>query len=288
MMLTAMQTRRKFLRNSALLLPSVALAGRGAWAAEHIPIGLQLYTVRQEVAQNLPGTLRQVHEIGYTEVEGTSELYTRPAATVRQIVRDAQLRMPSAHFDYNKLSGQFDYAKDLGLSWVVCPAIDHSLWGSEDGFRTAAKQFNEWGRRAKEMGMRFAFHNHDYEFRSLGNKTGYEILVGDTDPDLVFFEIDCYWAVQAGQNPLEMMRKMGRRVKMLHLKDRAPGFPTSFNMGPTSAHFVPVGSGSIAWKPILAEAERLGVEHYFVEQDHTAGDPMVSIRKSYDYLHSIT
>lgn len=287
MMISAMQTRRKFIRNSAMLFAAATVAGRNLWALGPIPLGVQLYTVRKQ-AQNLPRLLDQIHDIGYQEVETYAGLYTSSADALRHMIRGAGLRAPSGHFSYNDLDSRFNYAKELGVDWMVCSAISPSLWGSPDGFRTAAKQFNDWGRRAKEMGMRFAFHNHDYEFRPWNGRTGYDILLAETDPELVFFQMDCYWVAQAGHDPLRLMRRMGPRVKMLHLKDRLPGFPSSFTMDETSAHFTEVGSGNLDWKAILAEGERLGVEHYFVEQDRTPGNPMASIRKSFRYLRSIT
>jgi sugar phosphate isomerase/epimerase len=282
-----MITRRNFLKSSAAALPVLAMHNGKMWAAEHIPLGVQLYTVRKMAAKDLPGTLRQIRAIGYDEIEAYGDSYTFPADKLRQIIHDAGLRAPSGHFDYDSLPGKLDYAKQLGLKWVVCPMLMPPM-RNLSGFHTAAKRFNEWGKRAQELGMRFAFHNHDYEFRDYGGgKTGYEVLVKETDPGLVFFELDCYWATQAGQDPLKMLHRMGKRIRMLHLKDRKPGFPTSFDMGPSSSHFVSVGEGSIHWKPILDEAERLGVEHYFVEQDDTYGHPMESIRASYRYLHGL-
>lgn len=283
-----MQTRRSFLRRSALLLPAMAFAGRSAFALAPIPIGVQLYTVRKQAEQDLPEVLEQIRKIGYQEVETYAGLYTASAGSLRHMIDGAGLRAPSGHFNYNDLGSRFDYAKELGVSWMVCSMIDPSLWGSAEGFETAAKQFNAWGKQARDMGMRFAFHNHDYEFRPLDGKTGYEILVGETDPELVSFEIDCYWVAQAGHDPLALMRKLGKRVRMLHLKDRKPGFPTSYAMNAASSHFEPVGGGSLDWKAILAEGERLGVEHYFVEQDQTAVPPVEAIRESYRYLKSIT
>lgn len=275
------------MRSSAALLPALALHNSRLWAAERIPLGVQLYTVRQMAEKNLPEVLKKIRKIGYDEVETYGGSYTHPAMQLKYMIDQAGLRVPSGHFDYNMLLKQLPYASQLGLKWVVCPMIPHSLWTME-GFHAAAKQFNEFGKRAKDMGMQFAFHNHDYEFANYGGgKTGYEVLVNETDPELVFFELDCYWAAQAGHDPLTMLKKMGRRIRMLHLKDRKPGFPISFDMGPSSAHFVPVGKGSIVWKPILAEAERLDMAHYFVEQDDTYGHPFKSIHESYKDLRKL-
>jgi sugar phosphate isomerase/epimerase len=199
------------------------------------------------------------------------------------MIQDAGLHAPSGHFDFDGISAKFDYAKELGLDWMVCPMIPQPHWSLE-GFQAAAKQFNEWGRRAKSMGMRFAFHNHDYEFRDFGGKTGYDVLISETDPDLVFFEMDCYWIAQSGRDPVQMMERLGHRARMIHLKDRKAGFPASTDMGPSSSHFEPVGEGNLQWKAVLAAAQRLQVEHYFVEQDNTYGHPIESIRSSYQYL----
>jgi sugar phosphate isomerase/epimerase len=282
-----MMTRRKFLKSSAAALPAFAMQSTRLWAAEHIPLGVQLYTVREMAEKDLPETLKQIRAIGYDEVETYGGGYSHPADKLRAILQNAGLRAPSGHFAYDSLPGKFVYAKQLGLKWVVCPVIPQSMW-TLDGFHAAAKQFNVLGRRAQDIGMRFAFHNHDYEFRDYGGgKTGYSILLEETDPAHVFFELDCYWAAQAGHDPLTMLRRMGKRVRMLHLKDRKPGFPTSFDTGSTSGHFAPVGEGSIAWKPILEQARRLAVEHYFVEQDNTYEHPIQSIRASYRYLRPL-
>ncbi|HEX4005979.1 MAG TPA: sugar phosphate isomerase/epimerase [Acidobacteriaceae bacterium] len=284
-----MHSRRSFLRKSAALLPSVALASRGAWAAASIPLGVQLYTVRREAEQDLPRVLDQIRRIGYQEVETYSGIYTYSAEALKHMFDGAGLSAPSGHFGYYDLGARLNFAKELGLSWMVCSMISPSLWGSAEGFTTAAKQFNFWGQRARDLGMRFAFHNHDYEFRpQASGQTGYDILINETDPNLVFFEIDCYWAAQAGHDPVQLIQRLGPRVKMLHLKDRKPGFPPSFEMNEASAHFVPVGSGSLDWKGILAAAEGLDVQHYFVEQDQTAVPPLEAIRRSYEYLRSIT
>ena len=289
-----MQTRRKFLRNAAALLPAAALAGRSGWALQRVPLGVQLFTVRKEAERNLPRVLDQIRRIGYQEVETYAGLYTFSAEALRHMIVDAGLRAPSGHFNYDDLGTRFQYATEMGLEWMVCSMIDPSMWGSEQGFQTAAKQFNAWGKQAKALGMRFAFHNHDYEFRPFastgagaGPKDGYDALMQETDPELVFFEVDCYWVAQAGHDPVTLMKRLGQRLKMLHLKDRAPGFPITYDMNQDSGHFMPVGNGTLDWKAILAEGERLGVEHYFVEQDETHGPAIDAVRESYRYLESI-
>ncbi len=281
-------SRRTFLRLSASALPLLALPNGRLWAAEgHIPLGVQLYTVRDRAAKDLPGTLKKIRAVGYEQVELFGDSYTYPASQLKGMIEAAGLRAPSGHFDYGTLPQKMEYAKQLGLEWVVCPYLPETMW-TLDGFHAAAKKFNECGRRAKDLGMRFGFHNHNYEFASRGSngKTGFAVLVEETDPELVFFELDCYWIVQAGHDPLKLLKTMGKRISMLHLKGRKNGFGTSYSLDASSSHFAPVGSGSIEWKPIIAEAEKLNVEHYFVEQDDTYGHPFDSISASYKYLRT--
>jgi sugar phosphate isomerase/epimerase len=283
-----MLTRRNFLSYSAAALPAMALLGPRTWAADHLPLGVQLYTVRNQAEGDLPKVLQNIHAIGYEEVETYWNVYTHPAPELRRMIHDAGLRVPSGHFDYDGLSDKFDYAKQLGVQWMVCPMLPKSQWTSIDGFHTAAKQFNVWGKRAKEMGMRFAFHNHDYEFQNFGGKqTGYDVLLNETDPSLVFFEMDCYWITQAGLDPVTMLHRLGKRVRMIHLKDRKPGFPPSHDMDASSSHFTEVGHGGIQWKPMIETARSMGIEHYFVEQDESDINPVESITESYKYLRSI-
>jgi len=277
-------TRRRFLEFAATALPGFALVLE---AQARFPIGLQLSTLNAMAKADLAGTLKQIHAVGYQEVELTPVAYTLPPDQLRKVLAESGLKAPSGHFEYTDLSRQFEYAKALGLDWVVCPMLPKEQWTSIQGFRTAARQFNEWGKHAHDLGMRFAFHNHDYEFRRFGDVTGYDILLKETDPKLVFLELDCYWVTQAGFDPVDLLHQLGRRVRMLHIKDRKPGFPASNDMSASSAHFTEVGTGGIDWPHIIAAARRLQIEHYFIEQDHIDGPPIESVRTSYNYLRRI-
>ena len=279
-----MLTRRRFLEFAATALPGFALVLE---AQARFPIGLQLSTLNAMAKADLAGTLTQIHAVGYQEVELTPVAYTLPPDQLRRVLAESGLKAPSGHFEYTDLSRQFEYAKTLGLDWVVCPMLPKEQWTSIQGFRTAARQCNEWGKHAHDMGMRFAFHNHDYEFRRFGDVTGYDILIKETDPKLVFLELDCYWVTQAGFDPVDLLHQLGRRVRMLHIKDRKPGFPASNDMSASSAHFTEVGTGGIDWPHIIAAARRLQIEHYFIEQDHIDGPPIESVRTSYNYLRRI-
>jgi len=286
MIFRVMLTRRNFLKSSAAALPTMAL--QSGLPKPHQPIGVQLYTVRNLAEKDLPGVLKQIGAIGFQQVETYWNVYTHPAKELRKMIDDAGLSVPSGHFDYDGFEGKLDYAKQLGVNWMVCPMLPQNMQYSWDGFHAAANKFNEWGKQVASLGMRFAFHNHDYEFKPYNNgKTGYQVLLEETDPNLVFFEMDCYWITQSGNDPVEMLHKLGKRVRMIHLKDRKAGFPPSYDMEESSSHFTEVGHGSINWKAVIDTAQKMGIEYYFVEQDQSPGNPLDSIRASYKYIRTI-
>jgi sugar phosphate isomerase/epimerase len=282
-----MINRRDFLQLSAAVLGSLALRDPLFAAAGTFPLGVQLYTVREQAEKDLGATLAHISMIGYKEVETYWSVYSHPAKELRSMIVSNGLSVPSGHFDYDGLEGKLDYAKELGVQYVVCPMLPKDMWTSADGFKKAADQFNKWGEKVHGMGMQFGFHNHNYEFQKFGNTTGFDILTTTTDPKLVCLEMDCYWITQAGQDPVAMLKKFGSRIQLLHLKDRKPGFPTSQTLGPDAEHFTEVGTGTIDWKTIIATAQKTGVKHYFVERDSGSTPAFESLRISYDNLSKI-
>jgi sugar phosphate isomerase/epimerase len=279
-----MINRRDFLQLSAAGLGTLALSKLGFAALKPFPIGVQLYTVRDQAEKDLGAVLAHLGMIGYKTVETYWNVYTHPAKELRKMIADNGLSVPSGHFDYDGLESKLDYAKELGVQYMVCPMLPKDMWTSADGFKKAADQFNKWGATIQSMGMQFGFHNHNYEFQKFGNETGYDILTKNTDPKLVCLEMDCYWITQAGQDPVAMLKKYGSRIQLLHLKDRKGGFPTSQTMGEAAEHMTEVGGGTIDWKTILSTAEQTGVKYYFVERDHGDVPAFESLRISYDYL----
>jgi sugar phosphate isomerase/epimerase len=282
-----MNNRREFMKVTSTTLAALA-ASKFLRAAAHRPIGAQLYTVRDQAERDLPSVLEQIHKIGYQEVEPYWNVYTHAAAELKKMIDDHGLRAPSGHFNYEKLDdSSIEYAKTLGLAFLICPMLPNDMWTSLDGFKRAADFYNAFGQKVRKAGMKFAHHNHDYEFRPFGGTTGFETLMKLTDPDLVCLEMDCYWVTQAGQDPLHLLKQYANRIKMLHLKDRKPGFPPSFDMDASSSHFTEVGAGSIDWKAIIPAAEANGVRHFFVERDSGDLPPFESLRVSFDNLQKI-
>jgi sugar phosphate isomerase/epimerase len=251
------------------------------------PLGVQLYTVREQAAVDLPGVLAEIAPIGYKEVETYWDVYNRPAKELRALIADHGLTVPSGHFNYDGLESKIDYARELGVKYMICPMLPQKMWASIEGFEAAAAQLNAWGEKVKKAGMQLGFHNHNYEFKTFGSTTGFATLVRRTDPSLVVLEMDCYWMTQAGESPITMLQKYGKRIKMLHLKDRKSGFATSQSLDDAASHFEAVGSGAIDWKSILMLAQRQGVEHYFVERDSGSVPALESLALSYKYLTTL-
>ncbi len=276
-----MSTRREFIAGAGAGLAALTLAPPTFGKKLDRPVGVQLYTVRSLVAKDLPGTLAAINKIGYRTVETFVAQYKIPAGDLRQAIVDAGLAVPSAHFGYNDFATRLDYCKELGAGCAVCSSVPVSVGSSADGFKRAAEQYNTWGQQCKTMGLQFGFHNHDTEFKSFDGKTGVEILLENTDPALVWWQMDCYWVAQAGQNPVEMLKTHGHRMQSLHLKDRMPGFPPSTDTGPASAHFTEVGTGTLDWVPILRLAGRDHIPNMYVEQDQTERPPLESLQISF-------
>jgi sugar phosphate isomerase/epimerase len=276
-----MPTRREFVATAGASLAALALAPRAFGKKMDRPVGVQLYTVRTLVDKDFTGTLAAIRKIGYRTVETYVAEYKMPAKDLHQAIADAGLIAPSGHFGYADFGTRFDYAKELGLEYMVCSSVPGNVGNSADGFKHAADQYNAWGQQAKSMGIQFGFHNHNSEFKAFDGKTGIDILLENTDPALVWWQMDCYWVAQAGFDPVEMLKKHGHRMQSLHLKDRKPNVPTSTETGPASAHFTEVGTGTLDWPTILRLAGEDHIPNMYVEQDQTELPPLESLQISY-------
>jgi sugar phosphate isomerase/epimerase len=276
-----MISRRQFVGSAAASLAAAGLNSSAFAESAQRPVGVQLYTVRSLVQSDLPGTLAAIRKIGYQYVETFVAEYKMSAKDLRSAIVDAGLTVPSAHFGYDKFASSFDYAKELGSEYIVCSMIPKTIANSAEGYKRGAEQYNQWGEQARKMGMRFGFHNHNVEFQPYGDVTGFDVLMRYTDPALVQWQMDCYWVAQAGHDPVAMLRRYGHRMQSLHLKDRKPGVPVSFDTGPASAHFTEVGEGTLDWVSIFRLAARDHIRYMFVEQDQTDKPPLESLQISY-------
>lgn len=276
-----MQTRREFL-GSVAALAAMGVAPKAFAKETTRPLGVQLYTVRNQVGTDLDGTLQVIRKIGYETVETFVAEYKMSAQDLRSAIEKAGLKATSAHFGYNDFDARLDYGKQLGIELIVCSMVPLTIANSADGYKRGADQYNQWGAKAKSMGMKFGFHNHNVEFNEFGGKTGLEILLENTDPALVHWQMDCYWVAQSGHDPVAMLRKYGNRINSLHVKDRKPGATVTLETGPKSAFFTEVGNGTMDWKDILRLSRN--APYLYVEQDQTDKPPLESLQISYTNL----
>lgn len=286
-----MTTRRDFLRISAMAGGCVISFPRNAFATDDdgkLIYGVQLFMVRRQAQTDLAGILKAIQQVGYTQIELYPVAYDHRADELKKIVADSGLGLVSAHFDYVGFEGKIDYARQLGLKYMVCPMMPQDQWTSTEGFSKAANNFNRWGAEVRDAGMEFVFHNHCYEFKPQGGgTTGWDVLMGGTDPGLVKLELDMYWLTQAGQKPSVVLADFADRVRLIHLKDRVAGAPTGYVMGPSAEHFTELGKGTIAWPKLLEQAKKQGIRYAFLDQDETAEPVVESMTESFAYLKKI-
>lgn len=284
--------RRTFLRDGALGLAALSAAAKleqpGMADPLGLPIGLQLYTVRDQMAMDFDGTLKQVAAIGYKEVE-MANFYNKKPMEIRDSLRAAGLSCPSAHYLLpqlrNGLDQRIEDAKQLGLGYMVCAFLMPAERKTLDDYLHIAELFNHIGEQCHNSGIQFAYHGHNFEFTPFGRVLPYDVLLSHTDPRLVKFEMDCYWVSRAGKDPVTYLKKYPGRFPLLHIKDMKPGHAPTSDISVGGDAFTEVGRGVIDWKRIFKAAH--GLKHYFVEQDKCDRPPLESAKISYDYLHSL-
>lgn len=244
------------------------------------PVGVQLYTVRDEMKKDVAATLARVAGIGYREVEFAG-YFGRSPADIRALLDADGLTAPSAHIPLamlkSDLPGAIAAAKIIGHKYITVPWIDESVRKSMDDWRGIARDLNTIGGQVSREGLRLAYHNHDFEFTPIGGQIPYDMMLAETDPALVSMEMDLYWATKAGQSPLAYFAKYPGRFRMVHLKD---------SRGAPANEITEVGSGTIDWRNIFAHRTQAGIEHFFVEHDQPT-DAFGSIAKSYVYLSTL-
>ena len=277
-----MTTRRGFLAAAAAAaaISNLPRALRAATGSSFDRVGLQLYTLRSEMAKSVDTVLERVAAIGYREVEFAG-YFNRDPAALRAKLDSLSLSAPACHLGLPAVEAGFAAtaaaAKMIGHRWLVVASVPGRELTSVASIKALAGRFNEIGKRALDAGLRLGYHNHNVEFRLVEGAVPYDILLGETDPTLVDFEMDLYWITQAGSDPLAYFAKYPGRFKLVHVKDSA---------GPPSHAMRDVGAGVIDWNAIFAERRQAGIVHYLVEHDDPA-NPYASVAASYNYLHAL-
>ena len=279
------QTRRNFLATLGVAALGVVSRDTDAAAAVLAPrrkidrIGLQLYTVRDLMKADMPGTLARVAAIGYKEVEFAG-YFGRTPREVHEMLEKYHLSSPSTHLPYESFQNWqkvLDDSNVIGHKWVTLPWIPEEKRRTVADWKAIAAQFNQVGAQAKKSGLRFAYHNHDFELKPIDGVKPLDILLGETDPKLVDFEMDIYWVIYGGGDPFDYFTRFPHRFALAHVKDSS---------GPPDKKMVDVGQGKIDFRSIFAQSAKAGFKHYFVEHDQPA-DAIATIRNSHNYLHAL-
>jgi sugar phosphate isomerase/epimerase len=274
--------RREFLHRGGATLGGMALAGRGfeiPGSAESLKnIGVQLYTVRNEMRQDVERTLAQVAKIGYKEVEFAG-YFRKTAKEIRAILDANGLTSPSAHSaDMPSIRTRFpqvlEDAATIGQKYVICASIPRAEM-TADGYRKVAGELNQAGELAAKSGIKVGFHNHSDDLAALGDTTGYDILLTECDPKVTSMQMDIFWLVKGGKDPLAYIAKYPGRFYSAHVKDMA-----------ADGSMVDVGAGTLPFGKIFAQSKKAGFQHYFVEHDDPK-DAMASIDGAYKFLRAM-
>jgi len=261
---------------SALALPSIATfaAGNpstGVGPSFKGPVGLQLYSLRDQFDRSVPATLDQVRGFGieYVELAGTYKL--SPEKFKAEL--DARGFKPvSGHFPFERyrddVEGIAREAKALGLQYTGCAWIPHSDPLDEKTCRQAIAVFNRAGEALAKQGLKFFYHTHGYEFQPHAHGTLFDLLMAETRPNFVRYEMDVFWIVHPGQDPVKLLQKYGQRFELMHVKDMKKGTPTGLLTGKSDvANDVALGTGLMDWPAILKAAKKAGVKWYFIEDE---------------------
>ena len=289
-----MSTRRSFIKTSAVLSAGL-LAAPNLFAYDKKYIGLQLYTVRDAMAKDPAATLAKVAQIGYTSVEaatytGTELFYGMTPKAFATVLKQNGLIMPSAHYRLGEemvdgasqlgtILNDWDKAvtdaAEAGVKYMVCAYLADVERGPLDHYKKTADSLNKAGEICKKAGIQLCYHNHDFEFIQENGKYPYEIILQNTDKDLVKFEMDLYWITKANQDPFALFNENPGRFPLWHVKDldKTP-----------ERNFTEVGNGIIDFKKIFTQSKKAGLKYFFVEQDKCPGDPFDSITQSITYI----
>lgn len=282
-------SRRTFLKASGALA-AVACTGVDSLIAKtlNLPLGLELYSVREMLAKDFEGTLAKVRADGYTVAEAAG-YFDRKAPDFRKALDNAGIRCVSTHHALSVLETQLDqlieYGHTLGLEYMICSSSggmhrDPAVKGAPtlDDWRWIAGEFNRIGEKVKAAGMIFGVHNHTPEFAVIDGVLVYDELLKLTDPKLVIFEMDAGWVFASGHNPVDYLSKTPERFPLMHVKDmiRQPDGKELMTV---------VGKGSIDYRPIMRAAT--GLKYYFIEQEAFEMEPIEELRLNAEYMRKL-
>lgn len=279
--------RRKFLKlNSGLLVGGIL--GNGLLQACANPIfskrntfGIQLYTLREDMPKDPKSVLKQIASFGYQQIESyegpMGMFWGMSNKEFKKYLDELQLNIVSSHCNvFENFESKANQAAEIGMKYLICPWLGPQK--TLDDFKKAADKFNECGTIAKKAGIRFAYHNHDYSFKLLENQKPQDVLMKNTDPDLVDFEMDIYWVVTAGEDPILWMKEYKNRFTLCHIKDRIKNTNEAFAS-------CTLGEGGIDFQAIVSAGKKYGMKYHIVEQERYDGTtPLKAVEENAEYM----
>ncbi len=283
--------RRQWVASTAALFSTRHLLQAAVGPAFKGPLGVELYTVRNIINQDPDKVIARIAEIGYTEAEpGRASL-----DTLAPILAKYKIKPVSCHLEADLVVGggsapvtlaqAIDSAKSAGVQHMIFPYLAPAKRGGVEEMKKFADQMNEAGAKITAAGLQFGYHNHAFEFGGKPGERPIDVFLERFDPKMVRFQLDVFWVSVAGNDPMEWINKLGKRVLSIHLKDKNPAQGVLYGEGVSKDTFKEVGNGNLNFPAIIKASRAVGVAHFFVEQDQTP-DPLNSLDQSYKYLRS--
>lgn len=292
-----MISRKHFIKQASLL-STVLLVNPGCMAksaaATAPKVGLQLYSLREQIVKDVKGVIEKVAKAGYQEVEtygysASNHFWGMKPVDFNAVMKANNLVSPSGHYDFGLILSQETSADDskrmldeyivaalaIGQQYIIVPWLDPKVISTVDDYKYISEKMNGIGEELRKSNLQLGYHNHNFEFDDHGGLTGYDILLAETDKENVKMELDLYWVVRSGKDPIKLFNDHPDRFSLWHVKDM-----DKLN----SALNTEVGNGSIDFKSIFKNAKLAGLKHLYVEQENFAIDPYVSITSSFDYI----
>jgi sugar phosphate isomerase/epimerase len=285
--------RRGFIEQAGLLTAGAILSPSLLKASPVKNVGLQLYSLRDQLPADPKGVIAKIAKAGYKEVEtfGYSQakgFWGLDAKAFSSVLKENGLTTPSGHYDMNsffgtgstgELESYMEAAHATGQQYVIVPSIDNKYIKTVDDFKATAEKLNKAAEICKKQGLKLGYHNHNFEWKPVDGTTFYDVIINNTDPKLVAMEMDIYWVVRSKQDPLELIAKHPGRFAFVHIKDMDKA---NNNLN------TEIGKGTIDFKAIMKKAKLAGVQHFIVEQEnYTNIDPYQSIAESCAYVKTL-
>ncbi|RWY53663.1 sugar phosphate isomerase/epimerase family protein [Mucilaginibacter gilvus] len=288
-----MTTRRNFLVQAGVASAAIMLAPQLLSAKGKPGVGLQLYSLRDQLPKDVKGVIANIAKAGYSEVEtfGYSKqggFWGLSAKEFSALLKANGLTTPSGHYGLDEyfgtgkmdqLNSYIEAALITGQTYIIIPSINHEFIKTVADFKAVAEKMNKIAEILKPKGLKLGYHNHNFEWKETEGTTFYDTILNETDPKLVNMEMDLYWVVRAGYNPLDIFKKHPGRFTFVHIKD----------MDKTNHELnTEIGNGTIDFKSILGQAKKAGIKHFIVEQENfTNIDPYQSIAQSSKYIKGL-